>query len=38
MKMFGVTSSEFKVDLKAQWERESNEVKILEQGDMEVDA
>ncbi|CAI7582093.1 unnamed protein product [Penicillium pancosmium] len=38
MKMFGVTSSEFKVDLKAQWERETNEVKILEQGDMEVDA
>ncbi|KAJ5098680.1 hypothetical protein N7532_005681 [Penicillium argentinense] len=38
MKMFGVTSSEFKVDLKAQWSRNTNEVKILEQGDMEVDA
>ncbi|KAJ5312595.1 hypothetical protein PENANT_c007G11466 [Penicillium antarcticum] len=39
MKMFGVTSSEFKVDLKAYWTRSSEEVKILEsQGDMEVDA
>ncbi|KAJ5243017.1 uncharacterized protein N7469_001344 [Penicillium citrinum] len=38
MKMFGVTSSEFKVDLKAQWERNTNEIKILEQGEMEVDA
>ncbi|KAJ5898074.1 hypothetical protein N7504_008362 [Penicillium tannophilum] len=38
MKMFGVTSSEFKVELKAQWTRSTNEVKILEQSDMEVDA
>lgn len=38
MKMFGVTSSEFKVDLKAYWSQKTNEVKILEQGDMEVDA
>ncbi|KAJ5719255.1 hypothetical protein N7493_007710 [Penicillium malachiteum] len=38
MKMFGVTSSEFKVDLKAQWSRSTNEIKVLEQGDMEVDA
>lgn len=38
MKMFGVTSSEFKVDLKAYWSRSNNEVKILDQGSMEVDA
>lgn len=39
MKMFGVTSSEFKVDLKAVWSRANNEVKILaEGGEMEVDA
>jgi mRNA turnover protein 4 len=38
MKMFGVTSSEFKVDLKAQWSRSTGEIKILEQGGMEVDA
>lgn len=38
MKMFGVTSSEFKVDLKAYWSRSTGEVKILEQGGMEVDA
>ncbi|KAJ5690070.1 Ribosome assembly factor mrt4 [Penicillium macrosclerotiorum] len=38
MKMFGVTSSEFKVDLKACWNRNTSEIKILEQGDMEVDA
>ncbi|KAJ5894260.1 hypothetical protein N7495_005951 [Penicillium taxi] len=37
MKMFGVTSSEFKVDLKAQWERSSGEIKILEEDAM-VDA
>lgn len=38
MKMFGVTSSEFKVDLKAQWSRSTGEIKILEQNGMEVDA
>ncbi|KAJ5101945.1 hypothetical protein NUU61_004167 [Penicillium alfredii] len=40
LKMFGVTSSEFKVDLKAYWTRSTGEVKILEenQGGMEVDA
>lgn len=38
MKMFGVTSSEFKVDLKAYWSRSTGEVKILEQGGMDVDA
>ncbi|KAJ5432917.1 Ribosome assembly factor mrt4 [Penicillium daleae] len=38
LKMFGVTSSEFKVDLKAQWTRESGEIKILEQGGMDTDA
>lgn len=38
MKMFGVTSSEFKVDLKAYWSRNTNEIKILEQGGMNVDA
>lgn len=38
MKMFGVTSSEFKVDLKAYWSRSTSEVKILEHGGMDVDA
>lgn len=38
LKMFGVTSSEFKVDLKAQWTRESGEIKILEQSGMDTDA
>lgn len=38
MKMFGVTASEFKVDLKAYWTRATGEVKILDQGGMEVDA
>lgn len=38
MKMFGVTSSEFKVDLKAYWTRNTNEVKIMERGGMDVDA
>lgn len=38
MKMFGITSAEFKVDLKAQWTRATGEIKILEQGQMEVDA
>ncbi|KAF3018761.1 mRNA turnover and ribosome assembly protein [Penicillium rubens] len=39
MKMFGITSSEFKVDLKAYWTRSSEEVKILDsEGGMDVDA
>ncbi|CAG8258399.1 unnamed protein product [Penicillium salamii] len=39
MKMFGVLSSEFKVELKAYWTRSTEEVKILEsEGGMEVDA
>ncbi|KAJ5152188.1 hypothetical protein N7492_010483 [Penicillium capsulatum] len=38
MKMFGVTSSEFKVDLKAHWTRSTGEAKILDQGSMDVDA
>ena len=38
LKMFGVTSSEFKVDLKAQWTRETGEIKILEDGGMVTDA
>lgn len=38
MKMFGVTSSEFKVDLKGYWTRSTGEAKILDQGSMEVDA
>ncbi|KAJ5677749.1 hypothetical protein N7523_004232 [Penicillium sp. IBT 18751x] len=38
MKMFGITSAEFKVDLKAQWSRATGEIKILDQGQMEVDA
>ncbi|KAJ5367571.1 hypothetical protein N7541_001512 [Penicillium brevicompactum] len=39
MKMFGVLSSEFKVELKAYWTRSTEEIKILEsEGGMEVDA
>ena len=39
LKMFGITSSEFKVDLKAYWTRSTEEVKILEtEGGMDVDA
>lgn len=39
MKMFGITSSEFKVDLKASWTRSTEEVKIFESaGGMDVDA
>ncbi|OQD74923.1 hypothetical protein PENDEC_c009G06665 [Penicillium decumbens] len=37
LKMFGVTSSEFKVDLKAQWSRSTGEIKVLDQSGMEVD-
>lgn len=38
LKMFGVVSSEFHVALKAQWSRDSGEVKILDKGQgMEVD-
>lgn len=39
LKMFGVTSSEFRVDIKAQWDRETSEVKILEkpEGAMDVE-
>ncbi|KAL3474137.1 ribosomal protein L10-domain-containing protein [Aspergillus californicus] len=39
LKMFGVTMSEFKVALKAQWSRETGKVKILEKDEagMEVD-
>jgi mRNA turnover protein 4 len=39
LKMFGVTSAEFHVSLKAYWTRSSGEVKILEKeaGGMEVD-
>jgi mRNA turnover protein 4 len=39
MKMFGITSSEFKVELKAYWTRSSEKVEILEsEGGMDVDA
>lgn len=39
MKMFGVLSAEFKVELKAYWTRSTEEVKILATDDgMEVDA
>lgn len=38
LKMFGITSSEFKVDLKSHWSSKTNEVKNLEQSGMEVDA
>lgn len=37
LKMFGVATSEFHVGLKAQWTRSSGEVKVLEEGEMEVD-
>lgn len=39
LKLFGVVSSEFRVDLKGLWTRSTGEVKILEQdqGGMEVD-
>lgn len=39
LKMFGTTTSEFHVALKAYWTRDTGEVKILEknQGEMEVD-
>ncbi|GFF31420.1 ribosome assembly factor mrt4 [Aspergillus lentulus] len=38
LKMFGVATAEFKVDLKAQWTRSTGEVKILEKDEgMEVD-
>ncbi|KAF4181500.1 hypothetical protein CNMCM7927_000573 [Aspergillus lentulus] len=38
LKMFGVATAEFKVDLKAQWTRSTSEVKILEKDEgMEVD-
>lgn len=37
LKMFGVAISEFHVGLKAQWTRSSGEVKVLEEGGMEVD-
>lgn len=38
LKMFGVVSSELKVDLKASWERSSGQVNILDKSGMEVDA
>ena len=39
LKMFGVATSEFKIDIKAQWDRKTGEVKILEkpEGAMETD-
>ncbi|KAH1307115.1 hypothetical protein KXX11_004614 [Aspergillus fumigatus] len=38
LKMFGVATAEFKVDLKAQWSRSTGEVKILEKDEgMDVD-
>ncbi|KAG2417722.1 hypothetical protein HFD88_008941 [Aspergillus terreus] len=38
LKMFGVASAEFRVDLKAYWTRDTGDVKFLEsQGGMEVD-
>ncbi|GAQ09835.1 ribosome assembly factor mrt4 [Aspergillus lentulus] len=38
LKMFGVATAEFKVDLKAQWTRSTGDVKILEKDEgMEVD-
>ncbi|KAE8154957.1 ribosomal protein L10-domain-containing protein [Aspergillus avenaceus] len=38
LKMFGITSSEFHVDLKAHWTRDSGKVEILQkEGGMEVD-
>lgn len=39
LKMFGVVSAEFKVELKASWERTTGKVKVLEEeSGMEVDA
>lgn len=37
LKMFGVTTSEFRVDIKAQWDRETGEVKILEKPEGAMD-
>ncbi|KAF7165557.1 hypothetical protein CNMCM5623_009742 [Aspergillus felis] len=38
LKMFGVATAEFRIDLKAQWTRSTSEVKILEKDEgMEVD-
>jgi mRNA turnover protein 4 len=37
LKMFGVASSEFRVLMKAQWEREDHKVTVLEKSDAEMD-
>ncbi|QKX58340.1 uncharacterized protein TRUGW13939_05462 [Talaromyces rugulosus] len=37
LKMFGVASSEFRVLMKAQWEREDHTVTVLEKSDAEMD-
>ncbi|CRG84444.1 mRNA turnover protein 4 homolog [Talaromyces islandicus] len=37
MKMFGVASSEFRVLMKAQWDREDHKVTVLEKSDTEMD-
>ncbi|PYH87993.1 hypothetical protein BO71DRAFT_392409 [Aspergillus ellipticus CBS 707.79] len=37
LKMFGVVTSEFHVALKAQWSRESGEIKILEKDEAEME-
>lgn len=37
LKTFGVATSEFRIDLKAQWDRKTNEVKILEKSEEAMD-
>lgn len=37
LKMFGVASAEFHVDMKARWERESGEITMLEKKEGEMD-
>ncbi|EED22886.1 60S acidic ribosomal protein P0, putative [Talaromyces stipitatus ATCC 10500] len=37
LKMFGVATSEFRIDLKAQWDRKTGEVRILEKSEGAMD-
>lgn len=37
LKMFGVATSEFRVDIKAQWDRATGEIKILEKPEGAMD-
>jgi mRNA turnover protein 4 len=37
LKMFGIASSEFQIDIKAQWDRKTSEVKILEKAEGAMD-